>query len=241
MPRSDTLRTDLPPVLFSIAMDATSFFFYLFSAVMLLSAFRVVTVRNPVHAVLYLMLTFSQATGLWLLLRAEFLAIILILVYLGAVMVLFLFVVMMLDAHVESMRRGFWRNFPLALIVGVLISIELAAVVIGGFHSVEAPPMAAAVPDTAGYIAQHSNTAELGRLLYTEYLFPLEVVVVILLVAMISAIALTLRKRKDNKAIEPGLQLRVQPKDRIQLVNVATVQRAPAAPETDNTPPEAAS
>lgn len=224
-------------------MDATSFFFYLFSAVMLLSAFRVVTVRNPVHAVLFLMLTFSQATGLWLLLRAEFLAIILVLVYLGAVMVLFLFVVMMLDAHMESLRQGFWRNFPLALLVGALISIELAVVVIGGFHSVEAPALAGAVPDTAGYIAQHSNTAELGRLIYTEYLFPLEVVVVILLVAMIAAIALTLRKRKDNKAIEPGLQLRVQPRDRVRLVNVATVRRAPAAPagDADSTAQEGAS
>lgn len=220
-------------------MDATSFFFYLFSAVMLLSAFRVVTVRNPVHAVLFLMLTFSQATGLWLLLQAEFLAIILVLVYLGAVMVLFLFVVMMLDANVERTRQGFWRNFPLALVVGVLISIELGIVVFGGFHSVDAPALAAAVPDVAGHVAQHSNTAELGRLIYTEYLFPLEVVVTILLVAMISAIALTLRKRKDNKAIEPSLQLRVQPKDRLRLVNVATVQRAPAEP--DNTAQEATS
>ena len=222
-------------------MDATSFFFYLFSAVMLLSAFRVVTVRNPVHAVLFLILTFSQAAGLWLLLRAEFLAIILVLVYLGAVMVLFLFVVMMLDANTETMRQGFWRNFPMALIVGVLISIELGVVVVGGFHSVEAPALAAAVPDAAGYFEQHSNTAELGRLIYTEYLFPLEIVVTILLVAMIAAIALTLRKRKDNKAIEPGLQLRVQPRDRVKLVDLATVQRAPAAPDADNTPQEAAS
>lgn len=223
-------------------MDATTFFFYLFSAVLLFSAFRVVTARHSVHAVLYLMLTFSQAAGLWLLLRAEFLAIILVLVYLGAVMVLFLFVVMMLDAHLDSLRSGFWRHFPLALVVGALIAIELGIVVFGGFHSVEAPALAAVVPDTAALVEQHSNTAELGRLIYTEYLYPLEIVVTILLVAMIAAIALTLRKRKDNKAIEPGLQLRVQPQDRVRLVNLAPVQRATApvaAAEPATTPKEA--
>jgi len=178
-------------------MDVKTAFFYLFSLVMLFSAFRVITARNPVHAVLFLMLAFSQAAGVWLLLQAEFLAIVLVLVYLGAVMVLFLFVVMMLDIHIDSLRQGFWRHFPLALIIGAVISLEMAAVLFGGFRVSDARPMPDTVAQVAGQVVQVSNTKELGVLMYTQYLYPLEIAAVILLIAMISAIALTLREKRN--------------------------------------------
>lgn len=219
-------------------MSATAGFFYLFSIILLFSAFQVITARNPVHAVLYLMLAFSQAAGLWLLLQAEFLAIILVLVYLGAVMVLFLFVVMMLDIHIERMRQGFWRNFPLALAMGAIIAAEMGVVYFGGFDFSHIKPMAGATAQ----VGQYSNTNALGVLLYTQYLYPLEIAVTILLVAMISAIALTYRKREDNKAMDPALQVRVQARDRVRIVKMAFVEAAPpAAPvaETAATPEKA--
>ena len=153
-------------------MDVKTGFFYLFALVMLFAAFRVVTARNPVHAVLYLMLTFSQAAGIWLLLKAEFLAIVLVLVYLGAVMVLFLFVVMMLDIHIDTLRQGFWRHFPLALAMGALISLEMAVVLFGGFRAGDAPVVPETVTNAAGQVVQYSNSQELGSILYTEYLYP---------------------------------------------------------------------
>lgn len=215
-------------------MDVTTAFFYLFSLVMLYAAFRVITARNPVHAVLFLMLTFSQAAGIWLLLKAEFLAIILVLVYLGAVMVLFLFVVMMLDIHIERLRQGFWRHFPLALALGAIISLEMAMVLFGGFRANGAPAVPETVTNAAGQVVPYSNTGELGTLLYTKYLFPLEVAAVILLVAMIAAIALTLRQRKDNKAIDPGLQVRVQARDRVRVVQLEPTRAAPDASELES-------
>lgn len=215
-------------------MDVTTAFFYLFALVMLYAAFRVITARNPVHAVLFLMLAFSQAAGIWLLLKAEFLAIILVLVYLGAVMVLFLFVVMMLDIHIERLRQGFWRHFPLALALGAIISLEMAMVLFGGFRANGAPAMPETVTNAAGQVVSYSNTGELGTLLYTKYLFPLEVAAVILLVAMIAAIALTLRQRKDNKAIDPGLQVRVQARDRVRVVRLEPTRAAPPAPEPES-------
>src|SRR5690606_4693489 len=195
-------------------MDVTTGFFYLFSVVLLYAAFRVVTAPNPVHAVLHLMLAFSQASGIWLLLKAEFLAIVLVLVYLGAVMVLFLFVVMMLDINIDSLRQGFWRHFPLALAVGALISLEMAVVLIGGFRTGLAPAIPETVTNAAGQVVQYSNTKALGTLLYTKYLYPLEIAAVILLVAMVAAIALTLRQRKDSKAINPSIQVKVRARDR---------------------------
>ncbi len=215
-------------------MDVTTAFFYLFSLVMLYAAFRVITARNPVHAVLFLMLTFSQAAGIWLLLKAEFLAIILVLVYLGAVMVLFLFVVMMLDIHIERLRQGFWRHFPLALALGAIISLEMAMVLFGGFRANGAPAVPETVTNAAGQVVPYSNTGELGTLLYTKYLFPLEVAAVILLVAMIAAIALALRQRKDNKAIDPGLQVRVQARDRVRVVQLEPTRAAPDASELES-------
>ncbi len=202
-------------------MDVQTGFFYLFSAVLLFAAFRVVTARNPVHAVLYLMLTFSQASGLWFLLNAEFLAITLVLVYLGAVMVLFLFVVMMLDINVDTLRAGFWRHFPLAATLGAVVAFEMAAVLMSGFR-LSQPPQ---VVDAA---AQVSNAQALGVLLYTEYLMPIQIAAAILLVAMVAAIALTLRHRKDSKAIDPSIQVRVKARDRLQVVKVDVTQPAPA-------------
>ncbi|WP_334153707.1 NADH-quinone oxidoreductase subunit J [Tepidimonas sp.] len=203
-------------------MDFVSGFFYFFSAVLLFAGFRVITARNPVHAVLYLMLAFSQAAALWLLLKAEFLGIALVLVYLGAVMVLFLFVVMMLDINVDTLRVGFWKHLPLALVLGALVSVELIAVLWAGF------PTATASPSVTGamHAADHRNTYELGRLLYSEYLYPIQAAAVILLVAMIAAIALTLRGRKDTKTVDPGVQVRVKAADRLQVLNVPATRTA---------------
>jgi NADH-quinone oxidoreductase subunit J len=211
-------------------MDFVSGFFYVFSAVLLFAALRVITARNPVHAVLYLMLAFSQAAALWLLLKAEFLGIALVLVYLGAVMVLFLFVVMMLDINVDAMRAGFWKHLPLALLLGVLVSIELIAVLWAGFPTATVD---VAVATTAMHAPDHNNTHALGVLLYRDYLYPIQVAAVILLVAMVAAIALTLRGRKDTKTIDPGAQVRVKASDRLQVLRVppATVAAADAAKE----------
>ena len=206
-------------------MDAKTGFFYLLSVVLLFAAFRVITARNPVHAVLHLILAFSQAAAIWLLLKAEFLAIVLVLVYLGAVMVLFLFVVMMLDIHIDTIRKGFWKHFPLAAFVGALIALEMAAVVIGGFRGMDEPKAAAVVLDAAGQVVPYSNAKALGKLLYTEYLYPVEIAAVILLVAMVAAIALTLRQRKDTKAIDPSMQVRVRARDRLQVVKLTATQK----------------
>ncbi|AVO50128.1 NADH-quinone oxidoreductase subunit J [Melaminivora suipulveris] len=210
-------------------MDVKTGFFYLFSVVLLYAAFRVISARNPVHAVLHLILAFSQASGLWLLLKAEFLAIVLVLVYLGAVMVLFLFVVMMLDIRIETMQRSFWRHMPLAVLIGALIALEMAAVLMTGFRTTDEPKIAGALVDAAGQVLPYSNTKALGQLLYTQYLLPVEIAAVILLVAMIAAIALTLRERKDSKAIDPGDQIRVRAGDRLVMVSMAPT-RAPEPP-----------
>ena len=201
-------------------MDIQSGFFYLFAAVLLCSAFRVVTARNPVHAVLFLMLAFSPARGLWFMLNAEFLAITLVLVYLGAVMVLFLFVVMMLDINMDTLRAGFWKNFPLAATLGAVVAFEMAAVLMSGFRL--------ATPAAVDAAVQANNAKALGVLLYTDYLMPIQIAAAILLVAMVAAIALTLRERKDSKAIDPSIQVRVKARDRVAMVQVAVTQAAPA-------------
>ena len=201
-------------------MDISSIFFYTFSTVMLFAAFKVITSRNPVHSALYLVLCFFQASAIWMLLQAEFLSITLILVYVGAVMVLFLFVVMMLDINIEAMRAGFWSHFPLAASIGAVLALELASVVLAGFRLTQAPAIAV-MPEGQ----QYSNTKELGVVLYTEYLYPLEIAAVILLVAIVAAIALTLRERKDSKAQNPADQVRVKAADRMQLVKMAPVRQ----------------
>ena len=208
-------------------MDIRTGFFYLFSLVLLFAAFRVITARNPVYAALFLVLTFFQAAGVWILLRAEFLAITLVLVYVGAVMVLFLFVVMMLDINVDALRQGFWKHFPVAASVGALIALEMAAVLLGGFRSADEPRAMPGVGAAVQAGTQYSNTKELGKLLYTEYLYPLEIAAVLLLVAIIAAIALTLRQRKDSKAIDPSVQVRVKASDRLTIVQVPPTRPAP--------------
>jgi NADH-quinone oxidoreductase subunit J len=209
-------------------MDVRTGLFYIFSAVLLFAAFRVITARNPVYAALYLVLAFFQASAVWLLLKAEFLAISLVLVYVGAVMVLFLFVVMMLDINIDSIRKGFWKHFPLAASIGVLIALEMAAVLMGGFPPTEEPKAAAPTATAAAQAAgEYSNTKELGKLLYSQYLYPLEIAAVILLVAIVAAIALTLRERKDSKHIDPAIQVRVKARDRLQIVKMPPVRPAP--------------
>jgi NADH-quinone oxidoreductase subunit J len=210
-------------------MDVKTGLFYLFAIVLLFAAFRVITARNPVYAALYLVLAFFQAAAVWILLKAEFLAITLVLVYVGAVMVLFLFVVMMLDINLDSLRQGFWKHFPLAATVGALIALEMAAVLMGGFRGNEEPKAAAAVAGQAA--AQISNTKELGVLLYTQYLYPLQIAAVLLLVAIIAAIALTLRQRKDSKHMNPSDQVRVKARDRMQIVKVDVTRPAPPPAE----------
>jgi NADH-quinone oxidoreductase subunit J len=206
-------------------MDAKTGFFYLFSIVLLFAAFRVITARNPVHAVLFLMLAFSQASGVWLLLRAEFLAITLVLVYLGAVMVLFLFVVMMINLNMDGLRQGFWKHFPLAALIGVVIALEMSYVLMGGFRE---PPKGLTASQAAAGLSTN-NTMELGKLLYTQYIYPLEIAAVILLVAIISAIALTLRRRKDSRAVDPSVQVVVKARDRMEVVKLEAT-KAPVAP-----------
>jgi len=185
--------------------------FYLFSAVLLFAGLRVITARNPVHGVLFLVLAFFTAAAIWLLLRAEFLAIALVVVYVGAVMVLFLFVVMMLDINIERVREGFWRNLPLALVVGVIMVWEMIAVVAyrywGTGTPAEPPP---------GY----SNTKALGRVLYTDYAYAFEIAGVLLLVAIVAAIALTLRRRKDSRSQDPSQQVRARREERVRLVSM---------------------
>jgi NADH-quinone oxidoreductase subunit J len=203
-------------------MDVKTALFYVFAAIILFAAFRVVTARNPVHAVLFLVLTFFQTSMIWMLLKAEFLAISLVLVYVGAVMVLFLFVVMMLDIRMDGIREGFWKHFPMAALIGVFIIFEMSAVLMGGFSAGEETAVLPTVVDM-----KISNTKELGKLLYTQYLYPLEIAAALLLVGMISAIALTLRQRKDIKAIDPADQVSVRAADRLVIVKMATTQAAP--------------
>jgi NADH-quinone oxidoreductase subunit J len=185
--------------------------FYLFSAVLLFAGLRVITARNPVHGVLFLVLAFFSAAAIWLLLHAEFLAIALVVVYVGAVMVLFLFVVMMLDINIERVREGFWRNLPLALVVGVIMVWEMITVVAfrywGTGTPAEPPP---------GY----SNTKALGRVLYTDYAYAFEIAGVLLLVAIVAAIALTLRRRKDSRSQDPSQQVRARREERVRLVSM---------------------
>jgi NADH-quinone oxidoreductase subunit J len=210
-------------------MDIKTGFFYLFSTVLLFAAFKVITARSPVHAALYLVLAFFQAAAVWVLLKAEFLAITLVLVYVGAVMVLFLFVVMMLDINTDSIRQGFWKHFPLAGFIGALIAFEMALVLMGGFRLSEEPKSAAAI---AGQVA---NTKELGKLMYTQYLYPLEIAAVLLLVAIIAAIALTMRERKDSKYVNPSMQVRVKARDRMEVIKMDATQNAKSLAPIDPT------
>ena len=203
-------------------MDTTTALFYVFSAVLLVAAFRVITARSTVHAALFLVLAFFSAACVWMLLKAEFLAITLVLVYIGAVMVLFLFVVMMLDINTDSFREGFWKHLPLAGLIGAVIAVEMALVLMRGFQVQQAPaPTARAV--------EIGNTRLLGIEIYTDYLYPLQLGAVLLLVAIVAAIALTLRGRKDSRHQDPSQQVRVKKADRIRLVRMPPAVEPPAA------------
>jgi NADH-quinone oxidoreductase subunit J len=199
-------------------MNTIGVLFYLFSAVMLFAAFRVITARSTVHAALYLVLAFANASVIWMLLRAEFLAIALVLVYVGAVMVLFLFVVMMLDLNTDEFREGFWNHLPLAGLIGAVIALEMALVLMGGFRLTDAP------------------VRLLGIEIYTKYLYPLQIAAVLLLVAIIAAIALTLRKRKDTRAQVPSQQVLAKKADRLRIVKMAPVLDVAAAPASATAP-----
>ena len=198
-------------------MEFKTALFYVFAAIMILAATRVITARNPVHAALFLVLAFFNAAGIWMLLKAEFLAIVLVLVYVGAVMVLFLFVVMMLDINTDRMREGFWGYLPLASAIGALIVLEMAAVLWRGFLSFEQQPAAMAL--------NIGGTRELGRLIYTQYIFGFEIAAAILLVAIIAAVALTLRRRKDTKHFDPADAVRVKRNDRLRIVKMSSVDQ----------------
>ncbi|SOD41260.1 NADH-quinone oxidoreductase subunit J [Nitrosovibrio sp. Nv4] len=200
-------------------MSFADIIFYFFSAVLVASALGVITARNPVHSALLLVLAFFTSAGLWLLLQAEFLAITLVLVYVGAVMVLFLFVVMMLDINLDQLREGFWKWFPFGALLALLMSAEMAMVLMGkqfGIDEMPAPPSRA---------ADYSNTKELGRLIYTEYVYAFELAAVILLVAIVAAIALTLRRRTGNKAMDVAKQVAVKREDRIRMVTMPSEKK----------------
>jgi NADH-quinone oxidoreductase subunit J len=203
-------------------MSFQTFIFYFLSTVLVISALGVITARNPVHAALLLVLAFFTSSGLWLLLQAEFLAITLVLVYVGAVMVLFLFVVMMLDINIARLREGFWKYLPMGGVVALLLVVEMGMILTSrsvGFGDVPQPPP---LPSNL------SHTKELGRLIYTEYVYPFEIAAVILLVAIVAAIALTLRKRKLDKYMDPATQIAVQRKDRVRVVSMASEARLDA-------------
>jgi NADH-quinone oxidoreductase subunit J len=195
--------------------------FYVFALILFFAALRVITVRNLVHAALWLVLSFFTAAALWLLLQAEFLAIALVLVYVGAVMVLFLFVVMMLDIDVEKLRAGFRSYIPVAATVGALILLEMTLVLIGGYVG----PRAVSPPPPAG--AGYSNTRALGLQLYTDYAYPFEIAAVILLVAIVAAIALTHRKRRETKYQKPSEQIRVHRDQRLRILDIPAEKREP--------------
>ena len=210
-------------------MDTTAALFYVFSAVLLFAALRVITARSTVHAALYLVLAFFSASCVWMLLKAEFLAIALVLVYVGAVMVLFLFVVMMLDLNTDRLREGFWKHLPLAGLVGAVIALEMALVLMRGFR-VQAAPAAAAREMQLG------NTKLLGIQIYTDYLYPLQIAAVLLLVAIIAAIALTLRARKDSRHLDPSQQVRAKKEGRLRIVKLPPTIEQPSAPVAPSTP-----
>lgn len=201
-------------------MTFEKFLFYMFAAFLVGAAVMVVTRKNPVHSVLYLVLAFFNAAGLWMLAEAEFLAIALVLVYVGAVMVLFLFVIMMLDINLAELRAGFVRSAPIALLVAVVVMAELA-VVLGparfGLDKYEAP---------ARHAADYNNTAELGMSLFTQHIYAFEIAAVILLVGIVAAISLTLRRRPDTKYLDPGEQVTVKAADRLKVIKMDAEEKA---------------
>ena len=195
-------------------MDFKTFVFYFLSTILVYASLRVVTLRNPVHAALHLVLAFFSASGVWILLQAEFLVIALVLVYVGAVMVLFLFVVMMLDINLDRLREGFWSYLPLGSIIAFLMVVEMGLVLGDSYfrwfeHEV---PQA-----EAGF----SNVKAVGRLLFTEYVYPFELASVILLVGIVAAVALTVRGKRGSKSVSPSQQVFVKAKDRVRVLKMS--------------------
>jgi NADH-quinone oxidoreductase subunit J len=207
-------------------MDTTTLIFYALSVVLLGAAFRVITARNTVHAALFLILSFFTASCVWMLLKAEFLAIALVLVYIGAVMVLFLFVVMMLDLNKDGVRENLWSHLPLAAAVGALIALEMGVVLMQGFQLKQAPELSAAA-------VEMGNSKLLGIEIYTAYLYPLQIAAVLLLVAIVAAIALTLRARKDSRHMDPSEQVKVTKAERLRVIKLAPTVHS-AAPAAGN-------
>ena len=201
-------------------MEFKTFIFYFLAVIMVFAALRVITSRNPVQAALFLVLTFFNAAGIWLLLNAEFLAMTLVLVYVGAVMVLFLFVVMMLDINLDRIRQGFWSYLPVGTLIGILLLLEMVMVLGGSYFGLDAMPVPPAA--SQGY----SNTRELGRVLYTDYVYAFELASLVLLVAMVSAVTLTLRKRKGIRYMAPADQVAVRREDRVELVKMQSENEA---------------
>lgn len=195
--------------------DPQTLFFYGFSTILVIAALLVITAKNPVHAALFLVLSFFSASGIWMLLKAEFLSIALILVYVGAVMVLFLFVVMMMDLDMGHLRNQFKQHLPLAVLVGAIIVAEMTIVLVRGFVGTTAPvaPLDPAV--------EANNTLTLGKLIYGDYVFAFEIAGIILLVAIVAAVALTLRRRKDNKTQDVPTQIRTRRNDRVRIVSMS--------------------
>ncbi len=199
-------------------MGFEKFLFYVFALILVFAAVRVITVRNPVHAALFLVLAFFTSAALWLLIEAEFLAITLVLVYVGAVMVLFLFVVMMLDINVAPVREGFIKYLPVGVAIALLIVIEMVLVVGAGYFGADQYSL-------ISHAADYSNTKELGSVLYTFYVYPFEIASVILLVAIVAAISLTMRRREGTKSQNPARQVRVSRDDRVRLVRLAAEKK----------------
>ena len=199
-------------------MGFEKFLFYLFALVLIFAAVRVITVRNPVHAALFLVLAFFTSAALWLLIEAEFLAITLVLVYVGAVMVLFLFVVMMLDLNAAPAREGFIQYLPVGAAIAAIIVVEMGLVVGSNHFSSNQYALVSRAAD-------YSNTKELGSVLYTFYVYPFEIAAVILLVAIVAAISLTLRRREGTKSQNPSQQIRVSRDDRVRLVRMAAEKK----------------
>ena len=195
-------------------MNFETLIFYFLASILLFAAVRVVTARHPIHAALYLVLAFFTAAGLWLLMEAEFLAIVLVLVYIGAVMVLFLFVVMMMDLDLGKLRQGFWESVPLAVLVGGLMIVEMVLVLARKSFIADSANLA------QHHAANYSNTKELGRLLYTDYFYPFELAAVVLLVAIVAAIAITLRHRANTKHQDPAVQVLARKADRLRVIHM---------------------
>jgi NADH-quinone oxidoreductase subunit J len=215
-------------------MEFTTVLFYIFALLLTVSALKVITSRNPVASALFLVLAFFNAAAIWMLLQAEFLAILLVLVYVGAVMVLFLFVVMMLDINLDVLHRDFKKFVPLASIVGAIIIIETALILWHGYGATVTPVHDVTAGAGVGGGAMMSNTGLIGKVIYTDYIFAFEIAGLILLVAIIAAISLTIREKKDNKRQKIGDQVKVRASDRVRIVKMKSEKEAPDA--TTNPP-----